>query len=48
MTLFFIYFHNWLRNKYNIKTDKRKEKKRKKGEKLRNEDADLKSETVLA
>ena len=46
MTLFYIYFHNWLRNKNNIKTNKRK--KRKKGEKLKNEDANLKSETVLA
>ena len=43
MTLFYIYFHNWLRNKNNIKTNKRK-----KGEKLKNEDANLKSETVLA
>ena len=43
MTLFYIYFHNWLRNKNNIKTNKRK-----KGEKRKNEDANLKSETVLA
>ena len=43
MTLFYIYFHNWLRNKSNVKANKRK-----KGKRLKKEDANLKSETVLA